>query len=123
MKQLPILFSSILLLLGCASTYNYRAGDFNDLNKEYTVDAKMKKNIETGFLSSTTKNILSLYINDQLVLEGPLDMQGAGTFKSIYESKPLLLECHKVGVFSIEPYCQVHLDQRKIGSFKLKMDR
>ncbi len=123
MKQLPILFSSILLLLGCASTYNYRAGDFNDLNKEYTVDAKMKKNIETGFLSSTTKNILSLYINDQLVLEGPLDMQGAGTFKSIYESKPLLLECYKVGVFSIEPYCQVHLDQRKIGSFKLKMDR
>ncbi len=123
MKRVSILISFILILSGCASTYNYRAGDFNDLNKEYTVDAKMKKIIETGFLSSTTQNILSLYINNQLVLEGPLDMQGAGTFKSIYESKPLLLECYKVGVFSIEPYCQVHLDQRKIGSFKLKMDR
>lgn len=123
MIKLSILLGFLLFLSGCASTYNYRAGDFNDLNKEYSVDAKMKKIIETGFLSSTTKNILSLYINDQLVLEGPLDIQNSGTFKSIYEGKPLLLECYKVGAFSIEPYCQIHLDQRKIGSFKLKMDR
>ncbi|MCR1811983.1 hypothetical protein [Sulfurospirillum sp. hDNRA2] len=123
MEKFVILLSSVLFLVGCASTYNYRASDFNDLNKDYIVDAKMKKVLETQFFGTTTKNILSLYINNQLILEGALDIQEAGTFKSMYDGKQLTLECYKVGAFSIEPYCQVHLDQRKIGSFKLKMDR
>lgn len=122
-KKVIVCISILLLITGCGATYHYKAGDFNDINKEYTIDAKMRKVLETQFLATTTKNILSLYINNQLVLEGQLDIKQSGTFKSMYDGKQLILECYDKGAFVIDTYCQVHLDQRKIGSFKLKQEQ
>mgnify|MGYP001293318493 CR=1 FL=1 len=125
--NLRIVFHMSLLIFftGCGVYItHFKAVDFNDINKDYTIDAKMYKEIVgVVALPNDVKEILYLYINNQLVLEAPVQY-GKLTFstKSMYENKQLTVDCYRQGLNPEQHNCQVHLDQRKIGSFKLITD-
>lgn len=121
MKKVFLYLCIVLFFDGCASIY-FKAGEKHDYNQEYVVDAKMRVVQEYQFPILNIKNILFLYINNELVLECPLAPDHTGSFKSLYQGKQLKLECNDIAFIGRKTFCQVYLDQKEISNFKLVLD-
>ncbi len=79
----------------------------------------MKQTHNVGLLlNSSIKNVLTLYINDEIVLKGNLETDASGEFQSMYDGRKLSVECGKDTIFS-KTTCLVHLGKKRMGNFEL----
>jgi hypothetical protein len=112
----------IMTISGCASKTPYHADPITTIDQKYKFDLKMKKEIDPGFFVTDIKNIVTLYINDEIALQGNLDRYESGQLQGLYEGKKLNLECDKDTIFS-PTRCIVHLDKTRIAELSLKIGR
>jgi hypothetical protein len=120
-KKSIILAASISILSGCASTQHFNASyDKNSKTSDnYDVSANLEKYLKPGFFSPEIKNDLTFYINNELVIRGPLHQDESGELQAIYRSKLVTLDCNKENFFT-ETKCVVHMDKKRVG--KLTFD-
>ena len=124
MKNTVVLLSSLLMLSGCASTHHYKSDyDRNSrVAEDYNISGSIDKHINPGFFSGEIKNDLVLYINDELVIKGPLHEDESGELQGIYQAKVVTLDCDKPNFFS-STQCVVHLDKKRIGQLTFELGR
>ncbi len=118
-----LLICMILFFAGCSSKMNFKS-DFrknNSLNNEYKITGNIERLVETGFFSATIKNVVSLYINNKLVIKTALNDDFSGRTELYFDSKPLIVECGKDNVFS-QPKCIILLDGQNLGTLDFQFD-
>lgn len=118
-----LLICMILFITGCSSKMNYKS-DFrknNSLSSEYKITGNIGRSVETGFFSSTIRNVVSLYINNKLVVKTALNDDFSGRTELYFDSKPLIIECGKDNIFS-QPKCIILLDGQNLGILDFQFD-
>ncbi|BDM63744.1 hypothetical protein NFHSH190041_11960 [Shewanella sp. NFH-SH190041] len=116
MKKTITLLSSVVLLSSCASAYNYKVdyGNNTKVLDSYHVSARIEKHYTPGIFSTEVKNDVTLYINDEIVLKGPLHKDESGQLQGIYQDQLVTLECAKPGMF-LETRCTIHMGKKRLG--------
>jgi hypothetical protein len=108
---------SVMIISGCASTlkydseYNYKS----ESGSEYKLSGVIEKHMTSGLLTTEVRNSLLLYINDELVIKGPLHRDDSGELQGVYNSKVVNLDCKKPSFFK-QVECLVHIDKKRVGS-------
>lgn len=115
--------SLLFVLAGCSSTQKWGA----DLtpgpsfkNGGYDVTADLNTHVDQGFFTATVRQQLKVYVDNELVVSGPLHENGSGELVGAYSGKQVLVDCIKPHLFSpVE--CVVHVDKKKLGLLKFKL--
>jgi hypothetical protein len=112
-----------LLISGCTTKINYESNTMYELEKKYTFDIVVEHtNKVNALLASSSESLATLYINDEIVLQGPLKIDNTGTLRGQYNNETLILECSKYTIFS-DTICLIHLGNKRIGKSTLKIAR
>lgn len=112
-----LLVLSILCITGCAAKYDFHSVTAQETNTDYKVSLKMEKSFKT--LNPTPYNKVTVYVNDQKALKGPLSEAQEGELEGMYAGKKLELVCHNEGIFPPITNCVVHLDNVRLGKYTL----
>ncbi len=107
---------------GCATKTPYHSELVTTIDEKYKIDIKMKKEINPGFFVTDVNNIVTVYINDEIVLQGNLERDESGQLIGLYDGKKLNVDCSKDTIFS-PTRCTIHLDKKRIAEVALKIGR
>jgi hypothetical protein len=116
MKKVVHLFLSILFLSGCAIT-NHLESTFEKNNhalEGYNIEGSMVQRVNNGLFSQQIAYDLTVYINNERVIKGPLHHDGSGEVQGIYKSKIVVADCGKPNFFSFTE-CEILVDKQRAG--------
>lgn len=110
-------------LSGCGAKlhYDYKSETLIDSSKEYKINIVMTKDTDAGLFITDIKNVVTVYINDEIALKGKLNKDASGELKGTYNGKELTLEC-VTRAFYKPTSCLIHLNKKRIGNLDLKIN-
>lgn len=118
-----VTISAMLFFTGCSIKQNYNSKFDNNTNskKEYNISGNLENFIDSGFFSSKSYIRIVIYIDNELIIKAPLNVDYSGNIELSYKDKPLTVECGKDNVFK-HPSCIIFIGKEKAGQLNFKPD-